>query len=135
MGFLSNLFKRKPGGTVIGNLFRGVASAASGGILGNGAMMISQQDADKRDLTDADYEKKYSQTKAGVPVQAQTVVDPNTGQVVTTPATGVTFASKVKDFFKQPMVRLLLALASGIGIVILIIKLVRKKGGKRKGGY
>lgn len=37
MGFFKNLFKRKEGGTVVGNLLRGGASAATGGILGSGA--------------------------------------------------------------------------------------------------
>ncbi len=37
MGFFKNLFKRKPGGTALGNLIRGGASAVSGGMLGSGA--------------------------------------------------------------------------------------------------
>ena len=37
MGFLKNIFKRKKGGTLVGNLLRGVSSAATGGILGSGA--------------------------------------------------------------------------------------------------
>lgn len=34
------LFKKKPGGTLIGNLLRMGANKASGGILGNGANML-----------------------------------------------------------------------------------------------
>ncbi len=49
MGLFSGIFKRKPGGTMFGNLLRGVAHQASGGVLGNGVMMISQEDAGKRD--------------------------------------------------------------------------------------
>jgi hypothetical protein len=63
MGFLKGLFKRKPGGTLVGNLLRGVAKGASGGILGNGGMMISQFDADKRDLSDDDFKKRYGYAK------------------------------------------------------------------------
>lgn len=37
MGFLSNIFKRKKGGTFVGNLLRGASSAMTGGILGNGS--------------------------------------------------------------------------------------------------
>lgn len=64
MGFF-DIFKRKPGGTDFGNLLRGVASQATGGILGHGTMMISEKDADKRDLSDADYEYKYGYKKDG----------------------------------------------------------------------
>jgi hypothetical protein len=37
MGFFKKLFKRKRGGTMFGNLLRGAASAATGGVLGSGA--------------------------------------------------------------------------------------------------
>ncbi len=37
MGFLKNIFKRKEGGTFVGNLIRGGSSAMTGGILGSGA--------------------------------------------------------------------------------------------------
>lgn len=40
MGFLSGLFKKKPGGTFFGNLIRGVTSSATGGMLGSGANRI-----------------------------------------------------------------------------------------------
>lgn len=40
MSFLKNLFKKKPGGTVFGNLLRAASNKATGGILGNGANMI-----------------------------------------------------------------------------------------------
>lgn len=68
MSFFSNLFKRKPGGTFVGNLIRGAVKSVPvvGGLLGNGAMMISQVDADKRDLSDADFEAKYNATKSNV---------------------------------------------------------------------
>lgn len=36
MGFFSNLFKRKRGGTFVGNLIRRIAHARTGGLLGNG---------------------------------------------------------------------------------------------------
>ena len=39
---LKDLFKRKPGGTVVGNLLRGAASATTGGLLGRGAMMLKE---------------------------------------------------------------------------------------------
>jgi len=43
MGFFSNIFKRKTGGTWVGNLIRGAASKVSGGILGSGAGLAAWQ--------------------------------------------------------------------------------------------
>lgn len=37
MGFLKNIFKKKSGGTFLGNILRGASSKVSGGILGSGA--------------------------------------------------------------------------------------------------
>ena len=37
MGFFKKLFKRKKGGTFVGNLIRKVSSKATGGVLGSGA--------------------------------------------------------------------------------------------------
>lgn len=39
------IFKRKPGGTFFGNLIRRTANQLSGGVLGNGAMMLDAQPA------------------------------------------------------------------------------------------
>lgn len=78
MAFLGGLFNRKPGGTFFGNLIRGVAKTAVGvvpgvggalsNVIGNGAMMISQEDADKRDLSEADYQAKYGKKKDGTAI-------------------------------------------------------------------
>lgn len=48
MGFLKDLFKRKPGGTLLGNTLRGVTRSLTGGLLGNGALMISQEEYDRK---------------------------------------------------------------------------------------
>lgn len=48
MGFFSNIFKKKKGGTFVGNLIRGAASTATGGVLGSGAGLArweAEQDA------------------------------------------------------------------------------------------
>ena len=37
MGFFKNIFKKKEGGTFVGNLLRGTSSAMTGGLLGSGA--------------------------------------------------------------------------------------------------
>lgn len=51
MGFLKNAFKRKPGGTALGNTIRGVLKTASAGLLGNGALMISEEEYAKKNGT------------------------------------------------------------------------------------
>lgn len=43
MGFFSNIFKKKKGGTFFGNLVRGVANTATGGILGTGKELATWQ--------------------------------------------------------------------------------------------
>ncbi len=50
MGFFSNIFKKKKGGTVVGNFIRGVASTATGGVLGSGVGLANweaEQEAKK----------------------------------------------------------------------------------------
>src|SRR5215831_11911523 len=41
---VGNLFKKKPGGTLVGNFIRGVSSTASFGLLGSGKGMIPADD-------------------------------------------------------------------------------------------
>ena len=70
MAFLSNVFKKKPGGTMLGNLIRTTANKATGGVLGNGASIISQEDFDKNTLTDLEFYNRYAKTKNGVVLDA-----------------------------------------------------------------
>lgn len=42
MSVLSKIFKRKPGGTFVGNLIRNQVKTLSGGLLGNGAMLLKE---------------------------------------------------------------------------------------------
>lgn len=44
MSFFKNIFKKKKGGTLVGNLLRSTASAYTGGILGQGANMLPLDD-------------------------------------------------------------------------------------------
>lgn len=44
MGFLKNIFKKKKGGTFVGNLLRGASSSVTGGILGSGAGLRRWED-------------------------------------------------------------------------------------------
>lgn len=49
MGLFKNIFKKKEGGTLVGNLVRKVANSASSGVLGNGLAMIGP-DRDQQDV-------------------------------------------------------------------------------------
>lgn len=70
---LKDIFKRKPGGTFVGNLIRGAVQKYTGGALGNGALKISQDEYDLKALTDADYQSKYGKTKTGVVLNNQPI--------------------------------------------------------------
>lgn len=53
MGFLKKLFKKKKGGTKLGNLIRGVANKVSGGKLGTGKNMLKVDEVPNDDLSQA----------------------------------------------------------------------------------
>ncbi|MBS1570973.1 MAG: hypothetical protein JST62_01055 [Bacteroidetes bacterium] len=65
MGLLQNIFGRKPGGTFVGNLIRNAASTATGGVLGQGQMKITQEEFDRKNLSDVAYYNKYGVSKPG----------------------------------------------------------------------
>lgn len=65
MGLLQNIFGRKPGGTFVGNLIRSAASTATGGVLGQGQMKITQEEYDRKNLSDVAYYNKYGVAKSG----------------------------------------------------------------------
>lgn len=65
---LKKLFKRKPGGTMVGNLLRAGVRTATGGILGNGALMISKEEYEAKnrgEKTSNEREKNYLLETAG----------------------------------------------------------------------
>ncbi len=62
MGFLKNIFKRKPGGTLVGNLLRGGSSAMTGGILGSGAG-LAKWEAEQAAKANQEYIRSISQNQ------------------------------------------------------------------------
>lgn len=67
MGFFKDLFKRKKGGTLVGNLIRGVASSATGGVLGNGTQLRAweaEQEAKKFDALNGQISQLTQQLQA-----------------------------------------------------------------------
>lgn len=90
MGFFSKLFKRKKGGTFVGNLIRGVSSKYTGGILGSGAGLA-----------------KWEAKQEGKEAQAQAIHQQNMARMAAAvdgtappPAQGDTMA-KIKDFVSK----------------------------------
>lgn len=116
MSFLSNLFKRKPGGTVVGNLLRTVASTVTGGILGNGAMMLKQeetpQEADARLLQGVG---------AGVVAAQQTALQPAITSPDFTPAQNVAVGAGTQ-LWSQYKGYIIGGFVGLIAIIYLIVK-------------
>ncbi|WP_143306855.1 hypothetical protein [Chitinophaga vietnamensis] len=147
MSFLGNLFKRKPGGTFFGNLLRKTANTVAGAIpfvggiaskiVGQGAMMISQEEADKRDLSDADYVAKYGQMKDGRPAS---VLNPAGQQLLATAATGavaganaaVTTLNTANAVGVSPDVWKYLKWLPAIALAILIYKVYNNNHKKKR---
>lgn len=150
MSFLGNIFKRKPGGTFFGNLIRGAVKAVPvvGGALGNGGMMISQQDADKRDMSDADYAAKYGVQKDGkapsvVPQMMQQLgavagagipglqalpsgplsSDPKTNNEALKKGANTSIASLAKKYWWIVLIP--------VGLTVLIVSMTRHRGSSR----
>ena len=135
MGFLGGLFKKKAGGTMVGNLLRGVANKATNGILGNGAGIINQEQEDILYLPDTDFIAKYGYTKAVIQKQMETGVAPpvllptanispaKSNQVETEK---VKLMDKIKDFFKTSEGKIV-----GYILVIGVVIFLWKKFGKR----
>lgn len=124
MSLLSSIFKKKAGGTLIGNLFRTV----TGGITGPAP---TQYDIDLKELNDADFALKYGTDKRGVPIVGTT---PTTQQQQAyNAATGTDTASKAKEFFKKKWVKVTGAILGGLLLVgIAVFAWKKLKGGKRR---
>lgn len=126
MSFLKDLFKRKPGGTFVGNSLRTLSSAYTGGAMGSGRMMITELDADKRDLNDTDFFTKYGRSKAlAYPGTLPLVGYANNGSSsFSSPATDLAFAWLKRNWYVP-------ALVIAAPFTYLIIKMSRRNGYRR----
>lgn len=111
---LKKLFKRKPGGTVLGNLVRGAVRTATGGILGNGALMISKEQYDAKNRGENvsnEREKQYLMESTGAALN------------------GINNKDKVNtivDKIKQGGVKSIAYVVGGIIAIVGVIFLARK---------
>lgn len=123
IGMFTKLFKRKPGGTVVGNLIRQAANKISKGKLGNGAMML-------RDGESTDEANNRLAYQAGVASEAfnQSQSDANQlsdrgvldEKTITESFTKGTFAGIVKKNAG-------LIVAAGVGVLLLIVSIFKRK--------
>lgn len=78
MSFLKNIFKKKPGGTLVGNLLRVGVNKASGGIMGTGANMLPADSQASVNSAAADATaaigQAYLQTPQGTALAQSTVM-------------------------------------------------------------
>jgi hypothetical protein len=126
-----DLFKRQVGGTKLGNIIRDIANKESGGVIGNGAMMISVKEYDLKNLSESDYIAKYAKTKTGVPVAG---VNPNleiasVEMQIKDSANNVNkdlILVNVKKWFTTNWKMILLVLVVPFGLFIVFAKAIKK---------
>lgn len=137
MSFISNLFKKKPGGTFIGNLFRTVTGVATGGLINLPPPAGVEWDTDGNGKFSAEELAFYKANKnnpaalqqrmaelaaANLPVPQ---LDAN-GNVIGTKTTAASFLKK------YPWVKWLGIAVGLFGLVFLVIKVVKKSSKKRR---
>lgn len=121
MAFLKNLFKRKPGGTFVGNLIRGAANKFSGGLLGNGAMMIKPDETPQQADT-----RLIKSVGSGV-----AAFDNMASQSVRTDEVTQTVTEKLKsgaETQKKPALALIVGgVVGGLAVIFLLFKTLFKR--------
>ena len=132
MGFFSNIFKKKKGGTAFGNLLRGTASAFTGGALGNGSQLrkweaeqeqkqMAQYLTPKFNPADNQHYQMANKTvnEALLPTMANNPnTDPNAGETILLTA------------LKKYWAWVALGLTAIVAVTYYLTN--RKKGGKRR---
>lgn len=118
MGFLKNLFKKKPGGTFLGNLVRGVAGMVpviGGTVIGTGANKIEVgQTMTNKELMEA---ANNPQIKTVVPTEIF-APDPTLQSTTTAiTSTGSGFLDTVKSIF-NPSVNVGVAKPSPVAMIV-----------------
>lgn len=111
MGLFKNLFKRKKGGTLVGNLIRGVANSATGGILGNGSMLIKDEPVNNPTIKVAN--PNAYQIGQNLGVNATPYVKPHLDSLE---------KEAELNYLKKNWWKLLIGLVSIIGLTVLILK-------------
>lgn len=134
MGGIKELFKKKPGGTFLGNALRGVVKAAAGAIpvvggtvaqmVGNGVM--TQEEYDLKNLSDSDYQSKYGITKTGAKAPQVSEIQPQIQTIEQRieelkKAAQPSFLGIIKQKYLLP------AIAALVGLVALVFVINKKR--------
>jgi hypothetical protein len=133
MGFFKNIFKRKKGGTKVGNFLRGSASAMSGGLLGSG-QGLAKWEAEQRGQISPVSTIQPSQPFFSSPAYqgGQSLVNNTIPQMATsgnTPPSPTVGSSIMRESLKKKWHVILLVAGALVGATYFI---TRKKGGRRK---
>ncbi|AGO49231.1 structural protein [Cellulophaga phage phi18:4] len=133
MGFFKNIFKKKKGGTFLGNLVRGVSSSATGGILGSGAGLAkweAEQAQKEQDAMVAQQVQNSSAYKVGTAVGLQ--AKPYVDAVKNSEEVADAKKSMILDWLKTNWIKLLIPI---VLLTLLVVWLIRRnKNGNQSGG-
>lgn len=138
MGLFKSIFRRKPGGTMLGNIFRGVAKAIpiAGPLLGNGGMMITAEQAAERAAKEAAgqtanlpilNDAAKAQIGAGVAGAYESIVALGQPQGVYNPANPLApYQAGAKDSIVKKYGIVAGIVAGALVLVLVIVKMFKK---------
>jgi hypothetical protein len=119
MGLFKNIMKKKPGGTLVGNLVRGVANNLSGGVIGSGVNRLPTEVSNGANLT-AQNQMKVLQETAGKGLADSPLINGFTNQVAN---------NSTKQVLRKYWYILAIPV---IGIPVLVWLIMRKKPQRRR---
>ncbi len=132
MGFFKNIFKKKKGGTLFGNLIRGVANKASGGVLGNGEQLAKWEAEQAQKEQEAMVQQQILNStayKAGSVIGAG--AQPTIDKVANSDGVQDAKQTLIMAWLKANAMKIVLPV---ILLTILIIWLIRRNRTAKKGG-
>lgn len=132
MGFFNKLFGKQRGGSIVGNLIRGVASSATGGILGSGAALSARNNREDDKKFDSAVAAQVAETlakqpsfqagkKIGVPISAQV------NKITDSPEAKKIKQNIMLDYLKDNWIKIVGGLI-GIVLLIFVVRYFLKKG-------
>lgn len=123
MGFLSGIFKKKKGGTFFGNLIRGVASTATGGILGSGKELAEwQAKEEKKEYEQALAEQQALIQQSNAYKQGVDLAQPVADYTVNSPQAKQLQNQQVKAWFSRNWWMVAVPVVLVIGLVVYLKK-------------
>lgn len=129
MAFLSGLksalakvsLKRKPGGTLVGNMLRSLVHKKTNGVFGNGAMLQNEGESDE------DYKQRMTRAAAAA---ATTFADEATD--IQNGGTAGTFMENVKAGVISAKLKRFAPIALAVLGLVIVIRIIKGKKSKHK---